>query len=371
MLFKEIIGQDDIKNRLINETKAGRISHAQLFCGAPGIGKLPLALAYARYLLCNHPGEENSCGTCHSCVMVNKLAHPDLHFVFPVVKKAISDDYIKEWRQCLLKNPYFSFDDWLDYLDAKNAQPIIYARESDELIKRLSLKSFEGGYKVTIIWLPEKMNEEASNKLLKLIEEPPLKTIFLLVSDEPEKILPTILSRTQQLTIHRVDHQSISGMLQQRYSLSSDDAERIAHLSNGNVTAAIKQAVNDESGDSQMFFDLFVNLMRLSYQRKIREMKLWSEQLAAMGRERQKRFLEYALRMIRESFIYNLHLPDLNYMTQREEQFVSRFSPYVNERNVRGIAEELDSALNDIGRNVNGKIVFFDFSLKMIMLLKN
>jgi len=371
MLFKEIIGQDDIKNRLISETKAGRISHAQLFCGAPGIGKLPLALAYARYLLCANAGDEDSCGTCHSCVMVNKLAHPDLHFVFPVVKKAISDDYIKEWRQCLLKNPYFSFDDWLDYLDAKNAQPIIYARESDELIKRLSLKSFEGGYKVTIIWLPEKMNEEASNKLLKLIEEPPQKTIFLLVSDEPEKILPTILSRTQQLTIHRVEHRLISEMLQQRYSLQSNDAERIAHLSNGNVTAAIKQALNDENGDSQMFFDLFVNLMRLSYQRKIREMKLWSEQLATIGRERQKRFLEYALRMIRESFIYNLHLPDLNYMTRREEQFVSRFSPYVNERNVRGIAKELDSALNDIGRNVNSKIVFFDFSLKMIMLLKN
>jgi DNA polymerase-3 subunit delta' len=370
MLFKDIIGQEDIKSRLIDETKAGRVSHAQLFCGAPGIGKLPLAIAYARYLLCEHPGNNDACGVCHSCAMINKLAHPDLHFVFPVVKKALSDDYLKEWRQCLSKNPYFSFDDWLDYLDAKNAQPIIYARESDELIKRLSLKSFEGGYKVTIIWLPEKMNDEASNKLLKLIEEPPLKTIFLLVSDEPEKILPTILSRTQQITIQRVENTAISSMLKTRFLMSPAEADKIAHLSNGNVTAALKQAVNDENGDTDVFFDMFVNLMRLSYQRKVREMKLWSEQLAASGRERQKLFLEYSLRMIRESFIYNLHQPEMNYMTSGEEQFVSRFSPFVNERNVRGIATELDNALNDISRNVNSKIVFFDFSLKMIMLLK-
>lgn len=370
MLFKEIIGQEDIKARLINETKVGRISHAQLFCGAPGIGKLPLALAYAQYLLCEHPHDDDACGTCHSCLMFNKLAHPDLHFVFPVIKQALSDSYIKEWRTCLSKDPYFSFDDWLNYLKAENAQPIIYAKESDELIKKLSLKSFEGGYKVTIIWLPEKMNEEASNKLLKLIEEPPLKTIFLLVSDEPDKILPTILSRTQQIAIHKVTQQAIGDMLEQRYMLSNEDAARIAHLSNGSVTTAIKQAMIDESGDSQVFFNLFVSLMRLSYQRRIKEMKRWSEQLAAMGRERQKRFLEYALKMIRESFIYNLHQPELNYMTVGEEQFVSRFSPFVNEKNVRGIADELGSALNDIGRNVNSKIVFFDFSLKMIMLLK-
>ncbi len=370
MLFKDIIGQEDIKARLIEETKAGRISHAQLFCGAPGIGKLPLAIAYARYLLCQHPGDDDSCGTCHSCAMFNKLAHPDLHFVFPVIKKAFCDDYLKEWRQCVSKNPYFSFDDWLDYLDAKNAQPIIYSQESDVLIKRLSLKSFEGGYKVTIIWLPEKMNDEASNKLLKLIEEPPLKTVFLLVSDEPEKILPTILSRTQQVVIHRVEQTAISSMLKSHYMMSSDEADRIAHLSNGNVTAALKQAASNETGDSDEFFNLFVSLMRLSYQRKVREMKQWSEQLAAAGRERQKRFLEYSLKMIRESFIYNLHQPEMNYMTSSEEQFVSRFSPFVNERNVRGIATELDNALNDISRNVNSKIVFFDFSLKMIMLLK-
>jgi DNA polymerase-3 subunit delta' len=370
MLFKEIIGQEDIKARLIGETKAGRISHAQLFCGAPGIGKLPLALAYARYLLCNHPTDDDACGTCHSCAMFNKLAHPDLHFVFPVIKQSLSDDYIEEWRKCISKNPYFSFDDWLDYLDAGNAQPIIYAKESDELIKRLSLKSFEGGYKVTIIWLPEKMNEEASNKLLKLIEEPPLKTVFLLVSDEPEKILPTILSRTQQIMIPKVKQQAISSMLQNRFMMPFEDADRIAHLSNGSVTTAIKQAANAESGDSEVFFELFVSLMRLSYQRKIREMKQWSEKLAGMGRERQKRFLEYSLKMIRESFIYNLRQPQLNYMTTGEEQFVSRFSPFVNEKNVRGIADELGNALNDIGRNVNSKIVFFDFSLKMIMLLK-
>jgi DNA polymerase-3 subunit delta' len=369
MLFKEVIGQDSIKSQLINEARVGRISHAQLFSGPSGCGKLPLALAYARYLLCANPKNDDACGSCQSCVMMNKLVHPDVHFVFPVIKKSLSDDYIDEWRKCVLNNPYFSYDEWLDYLNAKNSQPIIYAKESDDLIKKLSLKSFGGGYKVTIIWLPEKMNEEAANKLLKLIEEPPLQTVFLLVSDEPDKILPTILSRTQQVNIHKIPEKILADLLQNKYQLGVNEARSIAHLSNGNVSAAMEQLHMDESG--QQFATLFISLMRLAYQHKIREIKQWSEELAAMGREKQKSFLEYCQRMIRENFIYNLHQSALNYMTTDEENFASRFSPFVNEKNVKNITDELNNAQNDIERNVNSKIVFFDFSLKMIMLLKN
>jgi DNA polymerase-3 subunit delta' len=371
MLFKEVIGQDTIKHQLISETKEGRVSHAQLFCGPQGCGKLPLALAYARYLLCNNPQELDSCGTCHSCIMVNKLVHPDLHFVFPTIKKRLCSEYLKEWRKCVLNNPYFTFDDWLDAIDAKNSQPIIYTQESDELIRQLSMKSFEGGYKITIIWLPEKMNDEAANKLLKLIEEPPQRTIFLLVSEEPEKILPTILSRTQQLDLHKIPEQTIYDYLQSNYQIPSERANSIAHLSNGNISTVLKQIATEDNENISQYFNLFVDLMRFAYQRKIKEMKQWSEQLAGLGREKQKSFLEYCMRMIRESFIYNLKQPSLNYMNTTETQFVSRFAPFVNERNITGISTELEKASNDIGRNVSSKIVFFDLSLKMIMLLKN
>lgn len=371
MQFKDVIGQDIIKTRLTNEVRQNRVSHAQLLSGSPGVGKLPIALAYARFLLCEHPAEHDACGTCHSCNMMDKLVHPDLHFVFPTVRKTACDDLLKVWRECVLKNPYFDYEDWLSAIDAKNAQPVIYSAESDTLMRKLSLKSFEGGYKVAIIYFPEKMQEQCANKLLKLIEEPPQKTVFLLVSDEPDKILPTIQSRTQQVSIPLVPEDTLSSMLQTKYGIDIYAAQRIAHLAGGSVSAAIKHSGVTTDGETEQYFNLFVSLMRLAYQRKTREMKQWSEQIAAMGRERQKSFVEYALRLIRESFIYNLRHPQLNYMTDEEEQFVSRFCPFVNEKNIEGISMELNAALSDVERNVNSKIVFFDFALKMIMLLKN
>jgi DNA polymerase-3 subunit delta' len=370
MYFKDVIGQEKIKEELITEANEGRVSHAQMFVGPTGIGKLPLALSYARYLLCQNPQEDDACGKCHSCAMVNKLAHPDLHFVFPTVKTSLSDDYINEWRQCVLDNPYFDYEDWLNAINAKNSQPIIYSQESDVLLKKLSLKSFEGGYKVVIIWLPEKMQEQCANKLLKLIEEPPSKTVFLLVADETDKILPTIISRTQQKLIHKVPETTIAASLKSRFTISDEEADKIARLVNGNVSAAMKQAMMSDDSESQQYFNLFVSLMRLAYQRKLREMKSWSEQVATLGREKQKSLLKYCMKMVRESFIYNLHQPELNYVNAGEEQFVSKFSPFINESNIQGVASELERALNDISRNVNSKIVFFDFALKMIMLLK-
>lgn len=373
MFFKDVIGQEEAKQKFILEVKEGRIPHAQLICGPEGIGKLPLAIAYARYLCCTDRNETDACGKCSSCVKFNKLVHPDLHFVYPVVKKksgkdVVSDDYIAEWRNFLLSNHYFSLNHWLGEMNADNAQALIYAKESDEIVRKLSLKSSEGGHKVMIIWLPEKMHPVCANKLLKLLEEPPSKTVFLLVSEAPDQILQTILSRTQRFNIRKLEDACISGALQKNFGLQIQDAESVAHLSNGNYIKALETIHLSE--DNKLFFELFVNLMRLSYQRKLREMKLWSEQVAAMGRERQKNFLEYCQRMIRENFIYNFRQKDLVYMNNEEMSFSSRFAPFVNERNVMGIMNELSEAQLHVEQNVNPKMIFFDFSLKMIVLLK-
>ncbi len=373
MFFREVIGQEEVKKKFLLEVKENRIPHAQLICGPEGVGKLPLAIAYARYLLCPNHTEEDACGVCPSCVKMNKLAHPDLHFVFPIVKKknqkeVVCDDYIKDWRSFVLNNPYFNLNHWLKEMDAENAQAMIYTKESDEILRKLSLKSSEGGYKVMIIWLPEKMNEACSNKLLKLLEEPPAKTLFLLVSEQPDLMLTTILSRTQRVNVRLIKEESIIEKLRNNYGLTDQDAQITAHLANGNFIRAMEQIHLNE--EKKLFFDLFVSLMRLSYQRKIKEMKAWSELLAGIGRERQKDFLEYAQRMIRENFILNFHRNELTYMNRDEYNFSARFAPFVNERNAMGIMDELTVAQQHIEQNVNAKMVFFDFSLKMIVLLK-
>ena len=371
MLFKDIIGQEEAKERLIREAKEGKIAHARLFCGNEGVGKLPLAIAYAQYLSCEHPTDNDSCGVCPNCVKYNKLIHPDLHFVFPVIKKknkdTISDDYLQEWREILNSSPYFNLNMWLKEMGAENQQAQIYVKESDEIIRKLNLKSSQGGYKVMIIWLPEKMNVECSNKLLKLLEEPPTQTIFILISEEPDMLLPTIQSRVQRFNIHAIDKEKIAETLCLNYGLEPNDAKNIAHRCQGNFLKALETIHLNE--DNQFYFEEFVSLMRLAYQRKIREIKQWSDNIASIGRERQKNFLAYIQRMLRESFIYNFHTPDISYLSDEEQKFSSRFSPFINEGNVISIMEELSIAEQHIGQNVNAKMVFFDLALKMIVLL--
>ena len=371
MLFKDIIGQEEAKERLIREAKEGKIAHARLFCGNEGVGKLPLAIAYAQYLSCEHPTDNDSCGVCPNCVKYKKLIHPDLHFVFPVIKKknkdTISDDYLQEWREILNSSPYFNLNMWLKEMGAENQQAQIYVKESDEIIRKLNLKSSQGGYKVMIMWLPEKMNVECSNKLLKLLEEPPTQTIFILISEEPDMLLPTIQSRVQRFNIHAIDKEKIAETLCLNYGLEPNDAKNIAHRCQGNFLKALETIHLNE--DNQFYFDEFVSLMRLAYQRKIREIKQWSDNIAAIGRERQKNFLAYIQRMLRESFIYNFHTPDISYLSGEEQKFSSRFSPFINEGNVISIMEELSIAEQHIGQNVNAKMVFFDLALKMIVLL--
>ena len=372
MFFRDIIGQEEIKQRLIQNVHENKIAHAQLFCGGEGVGKLPLAIAYARYISCLNPSNEDACGKCPNCIKFNHLAHPDLHFIFPVVKKkstkdVVSDDYIAKWRELIAKTPYFNLHTWLEEMGAENQQAQIYVKESNEIIRKLSLKSSQGGYKIIIIWLPEKMNQECSNKLLKLLEEPAEQTVFLLVSEEPDMLLTTIQSRTQRINIKGIEEKDLKEALMNIHGLQEQDATDIAHRSEGNFLKAIESiSLNEEN---KLFFDLFVALMRLSYQRKIKEMKVWSENVAAMGRERQKHFLSYCQRMIRENFIYNFHNRSITYLGSEEEAFSTRFAPFINERNVMEIMSELNEAQRHIEQNVNAKMVFFDFSLKMIVLL--
>jgi DNA polymerase III subunit delta' len=371
--FKEIIGQTETKNKLIQEWKEGRIPHALLISGPEGIGKMALALSYARLLLCDHPIENEGCGTCPSCIKINKLVHPDLHFAFPIIKikskETVCDDYIKDWRELLIKNQYFSFQEWLKIINAGNTMPIIYEKESDEIARKLVLKSSEGGYKIMLIWYPEKMNITCANKILKLLEEPPARTVFILVSDRPDNILGTILSRSQRINVPPIQEKDIADTLRTNWKLSEKDARDVAHLSGGSLIKAINTITSDETNSENL--KLFISLMRLAYMRNIKELKEWSEKVAAWGRENQKMFLEYAQRMIRENFINNFNIKDLIYLTEAERNFSANFSPYINENNAVNLMYELDKAQKDIEQNANAKIVFFDLVLKMIVLLKH
>ncbi len=374
VFFKDIIGQKGVIEQLRRCVDENRLAHALLITGPRGNGKLPIAIALANYLLCGSGGDD-ACGACPACIKLKKYIHSDLHFVFPVKningskEKPVSDDYIVQWRELLLKNPYFGYDDWLVTLDIEKQQPMIYERESGEILHKLSMQSREGGWRVVVVWLPEKMGETGANKLLKVIEEPPHKTLFLLVSEEPDKIIPTILSRTQRVAVPRIAHADMEEALQKRMGLTPDDAGVIAHQSGGNWEKA--EELLSLSSEKAQYLELFMQLMRVAYARNIRDMRAWSEEVAALGRERQKRLLEYCQRMIRENFIMNFRCDDMVYMSQAERNFSVRFSPFVNERNIFGIMEELSEAQRHIEQNVNAKMVFFDMSLRMIVWIKN
>lgn len=374
MFFKDIVGQNEVKERLVTSARKGLIPHAQLFCGPEGIGKFPLALAYAQYLNCENPTDNDSCGKCASCVKYAHLTHPDLHFVFPIVKKAakkkeVCDDYIADWREFVKQhNYYFNLTQWLDHIDAENSQGLIYAKESEEILRKLSLRIYEAKYKIMIIWLPEKMHESCANKLLKIIEEPTDNTIFLLVSDTPDNIITTIQSRCQRINVHGVAECDIVEALESEYNILPDDATTVAHLSKGSYLKAVETiSLNEEH---KFFFNLFVQMMRASYARNIKEIKTIGNELAAIGRENQKSFLIYSQRMVREYFVSNLHQPEITYLAQDEANFGIRFAPFINERNIVGFMDELALAERHIEQNVNAKMVFFDLCLKITMLIK-
>lgn len=374
MKFSEVLGQDDIKQQLRLMAAGGKLPHALLFGGPEGCGKLPMALAFASYLLCQHPENgEDSCGRCNSCMMLKKFAHPDLHFTYPVIKakghsgEPLSAHYLEEWRQLLCQNPYFDLPTWLKSLGIENQQAQIYAAQGQEILQNLSLKSSQGGYKIVIIWLPELMHPVAANKLLKIIEEPPAGTLFMLVSEKTDKVLGTIVSRTQYVEFKPLPEALISRYLQEHNGLQAADANDVAHFSQGNLVRAGQQLM--ATRDTNLFFDLFVLLMRLSYSRKVKDLMEWSEQVGSWGREKQKNFLTYCQRMVRENFIYNFRRPQMNHMEQKEADFAVRFARFVNERNVIGIMDEFAAAQRDIEQNANARIVLFDLALHIIVLL--
>ncbi|MBQ8463284.1 MAG: DNA polymerase III subunit delta [Prevotella sp.] len=380
MTFNEVIGQEEVQQRLVQMVSEDRLPHAIMLCGPQGVGKLALAVAFGCYLLGRKPDDlasadilDNPDITEHP--MLRKLEHPDLHFTYPTIKlssmgadhKPVSDDFAREWHELIMQGPYFTLDQWLTAIGAENQQAIITAGESDELVRKLSLKSSQGGYKVSIIWLPERMNIECANKLLKLIEEPPTQTVFLMVCQEPDKLLETIRSRVQRIDVKKLPDETIRKALVERRGIDEESARRISRMVNGSWMKAL-QALQVGS-ENEQFLDLFILLMRLAYQRNVKEIRKWSESMASFGREKQKRFLEFFLRMVRENFMYNFQQSDLCYMTQEEENFARNFARFINEANVLQLYDLANRAIRDIGQNANAKIVFFDFALQVIVLL--
>lgn len=385
MDWKEVIGQQEMQQRLMQLVQEERVPHALLFCGPAGAGKMALALAFASQLL---SGEKASVAeddgfmmaaedprVTKNKAMLREWTHPDLHFTFPTIKlpsmgsdhQPVSNDFVKQWIALLKEGPYFSIEQWMTTMGAANQQAIITGAESDELSRKLALKSSQGGYKVSIIWLPERMNLTSANKLLKLLEEPPQQTVFILVSEHPEQLLETILSRTQHIDIKRIDEASIEKELIDKRGIEPDAAHRIARIANGSWLQAL-DALNT-GNENRDFLDMFIMLMRLAYGRKVKDLKKWSENIAGYGREKQRRMLSYFMHLVRENFMYNFRQPELNYMTQEEEDFAKNFARFIHEGNIIEINELMALAYRDIGQNANAKVVFYDLALKMIILL--
>lgn len=375
MNFSQIPGQSDVKARLIKSVLEERVSHAQLFAGPEGCGGLALALAYAQYVSCENRSGNDSCGTCKSCVKYERMIHPDLHFVFPVIKgkKAtdpVSDNYIEEWREFVKKSPYFTINDWLESIDVGNAQGLIFASEASEIIKKLSLKTFESDYKIMIIWLPEKMHQATSNKLLKMIEEPPDKTLFLLVSEEPDKIIPTILSRCQLVKIPSFISMDIEKFLIRRYAFSTEKASDIARVSNGNIIRASELSEKEDSTIASL--EHFKSLMRFAWKRDVISIIKWAEEIAATGREYQKSFISFSLRLLRENLMLSLDEVQnkLVFLSGEETSFSKKFHSFINLNNIYPLTEEFNLVYSHIEANANAKIIFLDLGLKVTRLIR-
>jgi len=373
MFFKEVIGQNATKERLIQSVQGERVSHAQLFAGPEGTGKLALAIAYAQYVACTNRQANDSCGECPSCKKYRKLIHPDLHFVFPVVKtpkfkEPVSDNFLEDWRLMIGQNPYFNVDQWFDRIGVENAQGLIYSHQSEEIIRKLNLKSYESEYKVMIIWLPEKMHVACANKLLKMIEEPPVKTLFILITENEEDIISTIRSRCQLITIPPIDPDSLAKAIGLLPESEGIDIRNIVHLAKGNYSKSLELLQPDEQ--TQFNLERFKELMRTSYGRKFADLFKWVDQVAGIGREKQKNLLNYFLQILRENFMYNLKNKDLVFMNDQEEDFSKRFSPFINERNIIELTEVFETAFNHIGMNGNPRIIFTDVAFKITKLIR-
>lgn len=379
MLFSEILGQEHLKNHLTQSVDNGRIPHAQLFVGPEGCGTLPMAIAYAQYILCNNKNSENTGGNEACNLKFSNISHPDLHFAFPVATNdkikshPVSNHFMEEWRQLISQQPYGNLFDWYQLIGIDNKQGQIGVDEAQDIVKSLSLMSYEGGYKVMLIWMAEKMNTAASNKLLKLIEEPPNKTVFILITEDEENIINTIRSRCQVLHFPPLAEVVIKEALIKNFQVEETVAIKIAHQSNGNYNKAC-DLVYQDSEDLQ-FEDWFVFWIRSAFKAKgnkaaIHDLIAWSDEISKTGRETQKQFLLFCLDFFRQALLLNYNAPELVYMEPKSKNFkLENFAPFVNEANIMDISNELQDAMYHIERNGNSKIILTDLSIKLTRLL--
>jgi DNA polymerase III subunit delta' len=378
MLFSEIIGQENLKLRLAETVKNNRVAHAQLFYGNRGNGKLALALAYAQYINCRDHGKfrrGDSCGKCRSCNKYNKLIHPDLHFVFPVAgtadgaKKVTSTMFLNEWRELLLEKKYYlSLSDWYEKISIERKQAAINVAECNQIIHTLSYTSYESEYKVMLIWMVEKLNYQAAPKLLKILEEPPNKTLFLLISEQPDQIISTILSRLLPVKVPKIEDNELIAACKQQLKIDEKQATQLATLANGSMTEAIRLAGQSEIRKAR--FDLFVAWMRQCWTIDVPALVKFSDDLAKESRESNKSFLQFGLGIIRNCLLMNFTEDAVVRTVAGEKSFYQKFSPFINSTNAEAFAEEFNTAIYHIERNVHTSMVFFDLSLTAAKLLK-
>lgn len=375
MRFSDIPEHNEAKARMRKMADSDRIPHAILLEGPEGIGKLSLARAFAQYIHCEHPTADGEpCGRCQPCILHQSMNHIDTTYIYPVVKSdssgttpPVAADYRAEWLEYLSERIFMDKAAWIKNFSKKNPLLTTYVTESNALIHNLAFTSHVSRYKIVIWWLPEKMNIEAANKLLKLIEEPYDDTIFIMVSDNPAEILPTIYSRVQRIRLRRLSDQTVAHYLMENYGLPEADAMALAHIAEGNIPKAVDSL--HQSKETAESFDMFVTLMRLAYQRNVHALREWADELAGLGRDREISFYEYAVRLIRENFVYNLNEPELNYMTGGEQQFSTRFARFITVDNVERLIETFEKARIDIAGNGNGKIINLDVAIKVILSL--
>ena len=377
MKFSEIIGHDDLKRRLRQQIDAGRVSHAQLFTGLAGYGTLPLAMAYVQYLFCPNRHAGDSCGECPSCRQIEALAHPDLHFVFPVNKRekrsgevVTSDLFIEKWREIWYeKRGVFSAEEWYERLDlGKTMKGLITAKESEEIIRKLQFKSYSSEYKAMIIWLPEAMNQEAANKILKILEEPWEKTLFILVSERPELLLQTIISRTQEVSVPRIDVATLRDVAIAE-GKSPEEALNMARLAGGSLLE-LGELMRGESDEMRhQCFELFTRLMRLSYNDKHLELFEWADDMTALTREGQRQFFLHSVRLLRESYMLHAGLGKISYLWGEEAEFCAKFAPFIGNQNIEALISEIERAMLQIAQNGAPRIVFTHFALAVSKMI--
>ncbi|GAA4005855.1 DNA polymerase III subunit delta [Hymenobacter fastidiosus] len=376
MRFSEIPGQESVKQLLRQSVQRQHVAHAQLFRGADGSAALALALAYATFLNCESrpPGADDSCGHCASCQKTDKLIHPDLNFILPVTttkavaKDAVSSKFMADWRGFVLANPYQSLNDWMQHIGAENKQGSISKEESLQLLKLVSLKAFEARFKIVVVWLPELMHPAAANAVLKLLEEPPPATIFLLVSSAPEQLLPTIISRVQPVAVRAFSENDITGYLRDQYQVPEVKARQLAQLAEGNLGSAI--AARSTTSSEHDYFAFFTDWMRQCYGYKVDKLLSQSDEFQKLGRENQKEFLHFALGLLRKVLLFGIDAQFVPHLPAGEQQFVSGFSRFVHLRNADLLTTEINDAHYHIERNANPRMVFVDTSLRIAELLK-